>query len=94
METVLVSGGAGYIGSHACVALMEAGFQVVVLDNFSNSHPEVFNRLERITGMTRDDAKKFLIENMVNDAKAEGAQEVKAVRDEAKVNARKELHAE
>ena len=48
------------------------------------------DRLERITGMTRDDAKKFLIENMVNDAKAEGAQEVKAVRDEAKVNARKE----
>lgn len=48
------------------------------------------DRLERITGMTRDDAKKFLIENMVNEAKAEGAQEVKMVRDEAKVNARKE----
>jgi len=47
-------------------------------------------RLERITGMSRDDAKRFLMDNMVNDAKAEGAQLVKDVRDEAKVNARKE----
>ena len=36
-ETVLVTGGAGYIGSHACVALQEAGYQVVVLDNLVNS---------------------------------------------------------
>ena len=48
------------------------------------------DRLERITGMSKDDAKKFLIENMVNDAKAEAAQLVKNVRDEAKTNARKE----
>jgi ribonucrease Y len=48
------------------------------------------DRLERITGMSKDDAKKFLIENMVNDAKAEAAVYVKEVRDEAKVNARKE----
>lgn len=47
-------------------------------------------RLERITGMSREDAKKFLIDNMVNDAKAEAAQRVKDVRDEAKLNARKE----
>lgn len=47
-------------------------------------------RLERITGMTKDDARKFLIDNMVNDAKAAGAQLVKDVRDEAKLNARKE----
>jgi UDP-glucose 4-epimerase len=49
-ETVLITGGAGYIGSHACVVLLEAGFEVVVLDNLSNSHPEVFNRVERIAG--------------------------------------------
>jgi UDP-glucose 4-epimerase len=49
-EKVLVTGGAGYIGSHACVALIEAGHEVVVLDNLSNSHPEVFNRIERIAG--------------------------------------------
>ncbi len=48
------------------------------------------DRLERITGMTKEDAKKFLVENLVNDAKAEGAQLVKDVRDEAKANARKE----
>ena len=51
---------------------------------------EQTNRLERITGMSRDDAKKFLIENMVNDAKMAAAQMVKDVRDEAKVNAHKE----
>lgn len=42
-------------------------------------------RLERITGMSRDDARKFLIENMVNEAKSEGMQLVKDVRDEAKL---------
>ena len=49
-ETILVTGGAGYIGSHACLSLMDAGYDVVVLDNLSNSHPEVFNRLEKIAG--------------------------------------------
>ncbi len=37
---VLVTGGAGYIGSHTTLALLEAGHEVVVLDNFSNSFPE------------------------------------------------------
>jgi UDP-glucose 4-epimerase len=49
-KTVLVTGGAGYIGSHACVVLMEAGYQVLVLDNFGNSRPEVFDRVEIIVG--------------------------------------------
>jgi UDP-glucose 4-epimerase len=49
-KTVLVTGGAGYIGSHACTVLMDADYDVVVLDNLCNSHAEVFNRLERITG--------------------------------------------
>lgn len=48
--TILVTGGAGYIGSHTVVQLIEAGQDVVVVDNFCNSHPEVFNRIERITG--------------------------------------------
>ena len=47
-------------------------------------------RLERITGMSREDAKKFLVDNMINEAKADAAQLVKDVRDEAKLNARKE----
>ncbi len=47
---ILLTGGAGYIGSHTYVALCEAGYTPVILDNFANSHPEVLNRLERITG--------------------------------------------
>lgn len=48
-STILVTGGAGYIGSHACVALLDAGYQVIVLDNFSNSSPHVFESVTRIT---------------------------------------------
>jgi UDP-glucose 4-epimerase len=48
--TVLVTGGAGYIGSHACVALMEAGYEVVVLDNLCNSSVVVVQRLREICG--------------------------------------------
>jgi UDP-glucose 4-epimerase len=47
---ILVTGGAGYIGSHTCVELLEAGYELVVLDNFSNSKPESLKRVERITG--------------------------------------------
>ena len=48
--TVLVTGGAGYIGSHACVSLMEAGYEVVVLDNLCNSSPVALERLRVICG--------------------------------------------
>jgi UDP-glucose 4-epimerase len=47
---ILLTGGAGYIGSHTAVALHEAGFAPIVLDNFANSHPAVLDRLEKITG--------------------------------------------
>ena len=47
---ILVTGGAGYIGSHTCVQLLENGLEVVVLDNFSNSKPEALRRVEKITG--------------------------------------------
>ena len=50
IHTVLVTGGAGYIGSHACVELLEAGFNVVVVDNLSNSHPESLARVQKLTG--------------------------------------------
>ena len=49
-ETILLTGGAGYIGSHTCAALFAAGYDVVVLDNFSNSKPDVIDRLGRIVG--------------------------------------------
>ena len=47
---VLVTGGAGYIGSHTVVELIEAGYEVVVFDNFSNSNPESIKRVEKIVG--------------------------------------------
>lgn len=49
-HTVLVTGGAGYIGSHACVELLNAGYQVVVIDNLSNSKTESIQRVQQITG--------------------------------------------
>jgi UDP-glucose 4-epimerase len=50
IKTVLVTGGAGYIGSHACVELLNAGYHVVVVDNLSNSNRESLNRVQQITG--------------------------------------------
>ncbi len=47
---ILVTGGAGYIGSHTCVELLQAGQAVTVVDNFCNSQAESLNRVERITG--------------------------------------------
>ena len=47
---VLVTGGAGYIGSHTCVELLAAGHDVVVVDDLSNASPAVLERIERITG--------------------------------------------
>jgi len=48
--TILITGGAGYIGSHTCVELLAAGFDLVVIDNFSNSKPAVLGRVEAISG--------------------------------------------
>lgn len=50
MSTILVTGGAGFIGSHTCVELLEAGYDVVIMDNFCNSKPESLNRIKQITG--------------------------------------------
>ena len=49
--SILVTGGTGYIGSHTVVELIKSGFDVVIVDNYSNSKPEVLNRLEKITGV-------------------------------------------
>jgi len=48
--TVLLTGATGYIGSHTWLALLDAGYGVVGVDDFSNSSPEVLNRLQRLTG--------------------------------------------
>ena len=47
---ILLAGGAGFIGSHTCIELTKAGYDVVIADNFSNSKPEVLNRINQLTG--------------------------------------------
>lgn len=51
---ILVTGGAGYIGTHTCLELMEAGYKVIVLDNLSNSSREGLRRVEELTGKRVD----------------------------------------
>ena len=53
-KTILVTGGAGYIGSHTAVELLETGYNVVVVDNLSNSSAESLKRVEKITGKKLD----------------------------------------
>ena len=47
---ILVTGGAGYIGSHTCLELLQAGFGVTVVDNLSNSSVESLERVQRLAG--------------------------------------------
>ena len=64
MAKILVTGGAGYIGSHTCVALLSAGHDVVVLDNLSNSSQESLVRVEELAGKAL-----IFIEGDIRDAK-------------------------
>ena len=48
--SILVTGGAGFIGSHTAVELLNAGRDIVIIDNFSNSKPEVLDKIREITG--------------------------------------------
>ncbi len=58
---ILVTGGAGYIGSHTCVQLLDAGYEVTVVDNLSNSSYESIRRVEKICGKTIKFYKKDLV---------------------------------
>lgn len=49
LMAILVTGGAGYIGSHTCVELLNNNYEIIVIDNFSNSNPEVLDRVKTIT---------------------------------------------
>ncbi len=50
MSKILVTGGAGFIGSHTCVEFLDSGYEIVVVDNLSNSKEEAIRRIEKITG--------------------------------------------
>lgn len=72
---ILVTGGAGYIGSHTCIELLNANYKIVVVDNFSNSKPEVLNRVREISGkdfkfyevdlLNKEALNKIFIENEI-----------------------------
>ena len=50
MSKILVTGGLGYIGSHTVVELINAGFEPVIVDDLSNSHPKILDQITKITG--------------------------------------------
>ena len=62
---ILVTGGTGYIGSHTCVELLNAGYEIVVLDNLSNSKIEVVDKIKKITGKDF----KFYEQDLCNEKK-------------------------
>jgi UDP-glucose 4-epimerase len=68
MAKILLTGGAGYIGSHTYLALVEAGFEVVILDNFSNAKTDVPNRLQDIAGGSVDVIEGDVLNRSVLDA--------------------------
>ena len=63
---VLITGGAGFIGSHTCLVLLEQGHELVVLDNFNNSSPEALRRVQELSGSTQ----LTLVEGDVRDTSA------------------------
>lgn len=75
---ILVTGGAGYIGTHTCVELLNAGKDIVIVDNFVNSKPEALNRVKKITGkefkfyevdlLNKRDLEKVFSENKIESA--------------------------
>jgi UDP-glucose 4-epimerase len=73
---ILVTGGAGYIGSHTAVELLNAGYDIVIVDNFSNSKPGVLDKIRKITGrdfgfyqadlVCREEVEKIFAENDIS----------------------------
>ncbi len=77
MKKILITGGAGYIGSHTAVELWKAGMEPIILDDLSNSYASVIDRLEEITGKRfafyqGDCNKKSLLKSIADKHKIEG----------------------
>ena len=77
MKKILVTGGAGFIGSHTCVALLEAGYPVIIADDFSNSKPQTLERIRKITGRDftfyeADVTESAAVERIFNENKNDG----------------------
>ncbi len=79
MKTILVTGGTGYIGSHTTVELQEAGYKVVIVDNLSNSYPEVIDNIEAITGIRPSFEKVDLIDKQATFKVFEKYPEIEAI---------------
>ena len=58
--SILVTGGAGYIGSHTCVELLNAGYEIVIADNMCNAKPQALDAIRKITG--KDEVRQHLAE--------------------------------
>ena len=76
---ILVNGGAGYIGSHTCVELMKAGYEVIVADNLYNSCEEALRRVERISGRAVPFVNVDLCDEAATDALFGAHPEIEAV---------------
>ena len=70
MAQLLITGGAGFIGSHTCLGLLEAGHDLVVVDNFSNSSPEALRRVAELMGLKPDSARLRTVEGDIRDRNA------------------------
>ncbi|MEY3930436.1 MAG: UDP-glucose 4-epimerase GalE [Cyanobacteriota bacterium] len=64
-HTLLITGGAGFIGSHTCLVLLQAGHRLVVLDNYDNSSPEALRRVAELAGLAPDDPRLQVVEGDV-----------------------------
>ncbi|MEN9541549.1 MAG: UDP-glucose 4-epimerase GalE [Cyanobacteriota bacterium] len=67
-QTLLITGGAGFIGSHTCLVLLEAGYRLVVLDSFANSSPEALRRVAELAGLGREDPRLQVVTGDVRSA--------------------------